>query len=1012
MIPEELHLRNFLSHRATDLELRGVHLASLVGENGAGKSALLDAISWAVWGRSRAPYGHDEDLIYHGENSLEVEYVFRMPYQGGDEQRFRILRRREMRRRRSTTSILDFQVQGEAGWRPLNGNTIRETQARISAQLGLDYDTFTNSAYLRQGHADEFTVQPPAERKRVLGSILGLERWDVYRERVKQRLAEAQGQLAELERRLTEIEQELAHRPEIEADLTQAETEAQEAGMQRQEVQEQVNELTRLQEQAESLQRQLAELDTRRQQEHERLKEMRHDAEEHRRRRDAYQARIDQGDEIEARYRAHQQALDEERVWGEKLGQAANLQKEKARLEQAIAQARGALLQQLRDCEQRVAQLERAIAREGESLHERLQALAEQRTRAERAIERAAQELRNAIQAEEQTGAQLERALAEAKNRIEQEIGGVQGQIHQLERRLPGPELALKLKAAETRLAELKEVEKRTRQLRQEIQNAKVAHSRLIELNRHLKTQLEETKSRRETLAQAEANCPLCRQPLTAEHRTRLLEDIQAEEQRLDSDHRANRQRLREIKKHNAARQARLEELNLRLSERPQAERDLARLRQQQEQGEQAQEQIATFAAQVDAWQAQLAAEDYGAAERTALQQSRERLAALQKQLDTEGYAGEAREQLAQLQTESATLQARLAAQDYAATERAALTQAQQEIMALQAQLDAGEYAPEEHAALAGVLARLAELGYDAEAHAAVKEQVRALAAAEGDYRELEKSRVGVQGEIAALQRLAQEIAAQEQRLDALGAELQARQADRNALQPRLDAGPALLRALQEARRREVTAGRQVGALRQTLAALETQATRQKRLLQEQAKLATRVGLLKELREAFGVNGIPAMIIEHALPELEREANRVLERLAGGRMHVRFETQRETKAGKLRETLDIISSDEKGTRPYENFSGGEQFRINFAIRVALSRLLAQRSGVRLRSLFIDEGFGSLDADGRRRLVAAVKAVQDDFDLILVITHIVEMQDVFPTRIQVTKTDEGSQVEVL
>ena len=1012
MIPEELHLRNFLSHRATDLELRGVHLASLVGENGAGKSALLDAISWAVWGRSRAPYGHDEDLIYHGENSLEVEYVFRMPYQGGDEQRFRILRRREMRRRRSTTSILDFQVQGEAGWRPLNGNTIRETQARISAQLGLDYDTFTNSAYLRQGHADEFTVQPPAERKRVLGSILGLERWDVYRERVKQRLAEAQGQLAELERRLTEIEQELAHRPEIEADLTQAETEAQEAGMQRQEVQEQVNELTRLQEQAESLQRQLAELDTRRQQEHERLKEMRHDAEEHRRRRDAYQARIDQGDEIEARYRAHQQALDEERVWGEKLGQAANLQKEKARLEQAIAQARGALLQQLRDCEQRVAQLERAIAREGESLHERLQALAEQRTRAERAIERAAQELRNAIQAEEQTGAQLERALAEAKNRIEQEIGGVQGQIHQLERRLPGPELALKLKAAETRLAELKEVEKRTRQLRQEIQNAKVAHSRLIELNRHLKTQLEETKSRRETLAQAEANCPLCRQPLTAEHRTRLLEDIQAEEQRLDSDHRANRQRLREIKKHNAARQARLEELNLRLSERPQAERDLARLRQQQEQGEQAQEQIATFAAQVDAWQAQLAAEDYGAAERTALQQSRERLAALQKQLDTEGYAGEAREQLAQLQTESATLQARLAAQDYAATERAALTQAQQEIMALQAQLDAGEYAPEEHAALAGVLARLAELGYDAEAHAAVKEQVRALAAAEGDYRELEKSRVGVQGEIAALQRLAQEIAAQEQRLDALGAELQARQADRDALQPRLDAGPALLRALQEARRREVTAGRQVGALRQTLAALETQATRQKRLLQEQAKLATRVGLLKELREAFGVNGIPAMIIEHALPELEREANRVLERLAGGRMHVRFETQRETKAGKLRETLDIISSDEKGTRPYENFSGGEQFRINFAIRVALSRLLAQRSGVRLRSLFIDEGFGSLDADGRRRLVAAVKAVQGDFDLILVITHIVEMQDVFPTRIQVTKTDEGSQVEVL
>ena len=129
-------------------------------------------------------------------------------------------------------------------------------------------------------------------------------------------------------------------------------------------------------------------------------------------------------------------------------------------------------------------------------------------------------------------------------------------------------------------------------------------------------------------------------------------------------------------------------------------------------------------------------------------------------------------------------------------------------------------------------------------------------------------------------------------------------------------------------------------------------------------------------------------------------------------MHVRFETQRETKTGNLRETLDIIISDEKGTRPYEGFSGGEQFRINFAIRVALSRMLAQRAGVRLRSLFVDEGFGSLDAEGRQRLVEAVKAVQDEFDMILIITHIEELREAFPTQIQVTKTDSGSQVEVL
>ena len=55
------------------------------------------------------------------------------------------------------------------------------------------------------------------------------------------------------------------------------------------------------------------------------------------------------------------------------------------------------------------------------------------------------------------------------------------------------------------------------------------------------------------------------------------------------------------------------------------------------------------------------------------------------------------------------------------------------------------------------------------------------------------------------------------------------------------------------------------------------------------------------------------------------------------------------------ETLDIRISDSTGERPYENYSGGEKFRINFAVRLALSRILAHRSGARLRTLVIDEG---------------------------------------------------------
>jgi DNA repair protein SbcC/Rad50 len=56
---------------------------------------------------------------------------------------------------------------------------------------------------------------------------------------------------------------------------------------------------------------------------------------------------------------------------------------------------------------------------------------------------------------------------------------------------------------------------------------------------------------------------------------------------------------------------------------------------------------------------------------------------------------------------------------------------------------------------------------------------------------------------------------------------------------------------------------------------------------------------------------------------------------------------------------------------------------------------------------MDEGFGTQDAEGRQRLVEAINSVQDDFARILVITHIEELRDAFPVRIEVTKTRDGS-----
>ena len=217
---------------------------------------------------------------------------------------------------------------------------------------------------------------------------------------------------------------------------------------------------------------------------------------------------------------------------------------------------------------------------------------------------------------------------------------------------------------------------------------------------------------------------------------------------------------------------------------------------------------------------------------------------------------------------------------------------------------------------------------------------------------------------------------------------------------------------LQESVNRLVQAQAQARNEVSVLAKLKESKQKQKA---EKESLNEQVARLKALERAFGKDGIPALLIEQALPEIESNANEILDRLSDGSMSVKFETQREFKDKKRedrKETLDIRIRDGVGERDYELFSGGEAFRVNFAIRLALSRVLSRRAGARLRTLVIDEGFGSQDAEGRQRLIEAINMVSGDFAKILEITNMEELKDAFPARIEVTKTPRGSQLEVM
>jgi exonuclease SbcC len=280
----------------------------------------------------------------------------------------------------------------------------------------------------------------------------------------------------------------------------------------------------------------------------------------------------------------------------------------------------------------------------------------------------------------------------------------------------------------------------------------------------------------------------------------------------------------------------------------------------------------------------------------------------------------------------------------------------------------------------------------------ALEKRAGELEAALGHAQEATKQAEAVEAKLA---RWREELAGDEARRESL--EQKAEESER-----RLRAAALRQEDLDRMRLESRLADERVGGARQKLAALESFERQREERLAERERLSADLALYEDLRTAFGKRGVPAMIIETVVPELEAHANDLLGRMTDNRLHVRIETLRELRGGEVRESLDIIISDELGSRPYELYSGGEAFRINFAIRIALSRLLARRAGARLRSLFIDEGFGTQDAGGREHLVAAINSIQDDFDRILVITHIDEMKDAFPARIEVEKTPEGSR----
>lgn len=191
---------------------------------------------------------------------------------------------------------------------------------------------------------------------------------------------------------------------------------------------------------------------------------------------------------------------------------------------------------------------------------------------------------------------------------------------------------------------------------------------------------------------------------------------------------------------------------------------------------------------------------------------------------------------------------------------------------------------------------------------------------------------------------------------------------------------------------------------------LEKDKSEDKKITIRLKELEDDLEIRSNLAHLLSKNNLQAILIEEAIPLIENEANNILDKLTEGKCKIYIDSMRDLKSGEIKETLDIKIADAFGLRYYEFFSGGESFKIDLALRIALVKLLTQKSGHAIRTFIIDEGFGSQDTQSLEKMIDVLYALQNEFDLIILISHLVDMKEQFPGQFFIRKTPTGSLIQ--
>ncbi len=886
MIPHKLVIKNFLSYgeNPTTIYFDNYQLICLSGKNGNGKSALLDALTWGLWGQARKISGinkPDDGLLRLGSSRMLVTLELLC-----NQQMYRV-RREYVKSASKSMTVLDFEIRQEKGYfTSLTDKTIRATQEKINQTLGITFETFINSSFIRQGQSNEFSKKSPKERKDILSSILGLDHYQKLQSAALEKIRELQTEQQMLQRLSAAAQPEIDRKPT----LTTAHEEQKKI-----ELELRTNIIAK-KEQLTVENKKIAELEkirithehiktviTKEQNEiknqEEQLKTMRS------RWKEMHRISLQQTDtkQIALLIKQHEKTLEE----------LVKLQIEDRLLRKELAES-----------EKKFSILEKKEQQQSVLLtkqqNEHGLIVAEKKT------------ILLHLQATEQ---EKEKKYQEQKIILEKNQS-IQLQIQSI--------------AREHAMIE-KEFEKRKSFYHMLVQKLHFIEKNGIELQTK-KTELNQNDS---------SHCPLCDQLVTASRKKFLFNRIQKDDLFLNYQKKRLTSILTKLKKILIDQHA---VVTKKLAE-------LQALKQLQEQTELlAQQQIILT----------------------------EELKTLKIKIDQELKI--------LLNHEEAIKQLIIA-----------LNQPNQILIELRKSIQNQEEL-------------IKKTDYDQNKHAKLQTDLTKL------YQSIQPEQIARQ--TTEKQIIFSEIKGLIKRLKEMRNNHLLLYQEQLQLPPFQETYQKIIvekkeheEALEKMQTDLETIVIQQTRVNNDLSRIEILIQKQNEQTKIMQALQSDINAHQLIGQAFSKNGIPALLIEEIIPELESEANLLLQKLTNNQAQIFIESVRDLKKGGIKETLDIHISDSAGIRPYEMFSGGEAFRIDFALRIAISKLLARKSGTPLQTLIIDEGFGSQDEEGLQKIMDALYKIQNDFAKIIIVSHLPLMKDNFPVHFVIEKNALGSQIRI-